>query len=99
MSPHTHAVYQNAEEEGDEDDEYEDDDDDDDDEEYAPVDIKGPATEAIQSAPPPAVGTKRTREADDEADGSEDLSGDYAEVNENSANVKKKARAAAEEEI
>lgn len=86
---------QNAEEEEDEDEEYEDDDED---EEFAPAEIKGPATEAIQSAPPPAVGTKRTREAD-EADGSEDLSGDYGEVNENSENVKKKARATAEEEI
>ncbi|KAI0095009.1 hypothetical protein BDY19DRAFT_988789 [Irpex rosettiformis] len=63
-----------------------------DDEEYTPVDTKGAAT--AESAPPPAVGIKRTRE-EDEPDG-EELSGDYGESEENSVNVKKKAKATVE---
>lgn len=51
---------------------------------------------AIAANPTPSVGTKRAR---DEPDGEEeDISGDYGEFEENSESVKKKARAAAEDE-
>ncbi|KAI0814832.1 hypothetical protein BC629DRAFT_815778 [Irpex lacteus] len=84
--------------ENDADNDEENEDEDDEDDEFTPIDIKGPATEAIASAPPPAVGTKRTRE-DEDANGDEDVSGNYGEFEENSESVKKKARAAAEEEV
>ncbi|KAI0683419.1 hypothetical protein BC835DRAFT_1423294 [Cytidiella melzeri] len=75
----------------------EDEDEDDEDNEFTPNDTKGPATEVIASAPAPSVGTKRTR-PEDEPDGAEELSGDYGEFEENGESVKKKARAAAEDE-
>lgn len=68
--------------------------DDEDDEEYSAEPIAGPGVPAPSAIAPSLSGTKRGREEDD----TEDLAGDYGEVNENGESVLKKARGAVDGE-